>query len=120
MAALTELSTNTAVPAPQPALSDYAQKLVVSDKRRYLEKIAGVGDPYCIPKADLSKEAFPPVEPTDIFNYLVLGCSFCTTKRFKAYKSLDAYKYFVCGFVNCFGSKTFGQQRIVTVAKVCC
>ena len=99
------------------SLSEYAQKLVVSNKRRYLEKIASTGDPFCIPKTELSEETFPPVEATDIFNYLVLGQSFCTSQRFKAYKSLDAYKYFICGFVNCFGSKAYGQ-KIVTVAKV--
>ena len=116
MAAFTESDSATAA-YPQESLCEHAQELVVSNKRRYLEKIAGIGDPFYIPKTELSKEAFPPVEATDIFNYLVLGYSFCTSQRFKAYKSLDAYKYFVCGFVNCFGSKTYGQ-RIVTVAKV--
>jgi len=99
------------------SLSEYAQKLVVSNKRRYLEKIANIGGPFCIPKIELSEEAFPPLEATDIFNYLVLGHSFCTSQRFKAYKSLDSYKYFISGFVNCFGSKAYGQ-KIVTVAKV--
>ena len=37
---------------------------------------------------------------------------------FKAFKSFDAYKYFMCGFVNCLGSKKIGS-KIVTVAKVC-
>jgi len=89
------------------SLSEYTQKLVVSNKRRYLENIASIRDPFCIPKIESSEEVFPPVEATDIFNYLVLGHSFCISQRFKAYKSLDSYKCFICGFVNCFGSKPY-------------
>ena len=70
-------------------LSDYACGLVISDKRRYLEKISAIEvDPYCISFAELSKDILPPVQCTDIFNYLVLGKSFCTSQRFKAFKSL--------------------------------
>ena len=35
-------------PREEAFLSDYARELVVSDKRRYLEKISGIEDPYCI------------------------------------------------------------------------
>ena len=83
-----------------------------------MTKIANVGDPYCIPSADLSKEVIPPVTSTDIFNYLALTTSFCTSEMFKAFKSFDAYKYFMCGFVNYLGSRKIGC-KIVTVAKVC-
>jgi len=70
-----------------------AKKLIVSDKRRYLEKMADVeSDPYCIPTAELSKEVIPSVQSTDIFTYLALNTSFCTSQMFKAFKSLDAYK----------------------------
>jgi len=69
-------------------------------KRRYLEKIAGIQDPYSIAAAELSKDIFPPVTNTDIFNYLVLTTSFWTSQEFKNHKSLDAFKYFLCGFVN--------------------
>jgi len=88
-------------------LSSYVRELNVSNKRRYLEKISGIQDPYLIPVSELRKDVFPPVTNTDIFNYLVLGHSFCTPLRFKAHKSLDAFKYFLCGFVNYLGSKTF-------------
>ena len=84
-------------------LSEYARSLAVSNKRRYLEKIqfqAGIQDSYCIPVHELSKSCIPPVQCVDIFNYLVLGKSFCTSQRFKAFKSLEAYKYFECGFVD--------------------
>ena len=98
-------------------LSEYARGLLVSDRRRYLEKITGVGDPYLIPHNELQTDVLPPVQCTDIFNYLVLGKSFCTSQRFKAFKSLEAYKYFKCGFVNCRGTKAVGK-KFITVAKV--
>ena len=98
-------------------LSEFASSLSVSNKRRYLEKTRGVGDPYLIPTDELQKDVLPPVQCTDIFNYLVLGKSFCTSQRFKAFKSLEAYKYFESGFVNCLGSKAVGK-KFVTVAKV--
>ena len=99
-------------------LSDYVRELSVSNKRRYLEKIVGVQDPYLIPTSELKKDDFRPVTNTDIFNYLVLGHSFCTSQRFKSHKSLDAFKYFICGFVNYLGSKRFDGKYAV-VAKVC-
>ena len=86
-------------------LSEYTRGLLVSDRRRYLEKIAGVGDPYLIPHNYLWTNVLPSVQCTDIFNYLVLGKSFCTSQGFKAFKSLEAYKYFECGFVNCWEQK---------------
>ena len=42
-------------------LSEYASSLNVSNRQRYLEKISGIGDPYCIPEAQLSREALSPV-----------------------------------------------------------
>ena len=66
------------------SLSQHAQLLKLSDKRRYLTKIADVGDPYCTPSAQLSKEVIPSVTNTDIFNYLALTTSFCTSEMFKA------------------------------------
>jgi len=89
----------------------------VSNKRKYLEKISGIQDPYLIPVSELRRDVFLPVTNIDIFNYLVLGHSFCTSQRFKAYKSLDAFKYFLCGFVNYLWSKKFDTQY-AAVAKV--
>ena len=63
-------------------LSEYASGLTVSNRRRYLEKICGIGDPYLLPSVELSREVNPPVLSTDTFNYLVLAMRFCTTERF--------------------------------------
>ena len=99
-------------------LSKYTRTLAISNKRRYLEKISGIEvDPYYILCSELSDEVLPPVGCTDMFNYLVLGTSFCTTERFKAFKSLDAYKYFESGFVSSVGAKKIGK-KVVTTGKV--
>ena len=91
-------------------LSEYVRGLLVSDRKKYLEKIAGVGDPYLIPRNKLWTDVLPPVQCTDIFNTLVLGKSFCTLQRFKVFKSLETYKYFECVFVNCLRTKAVGKK----------
>ena len=55
----------------------------------------------------------PPVRSTDIFNYLVLSTSFCTSERFKAYKSMDAYKYFLSGFVSSVAARKVEKKYVV-------
>jgi len=90
--------------------SDYVTGLSASDKRRYLEKTEEIGDPYTYV---LCEDFLPPVGSTDIFNYLVLSSSFCTAERFKAYKSLDAYKYFVSGFVSGIGCRKVGDKCVI-------
>ena len=91
-------------------LSDFTSNLLVSNKRRHLEKIKGVRDPYLIPTNELQMDVLPPVQCTDIFKYLVLRKSFCISQQFKAFKSLEAYKYFESRFVNCLGSKAVGKN----------
>ena len=112
------VESNSEMNQDEVRLSEKVNHLVVSDRRRYLEKISAIGkDPYCIPSSELSKDVVPPIQCTDIFNYLVLGKSFCTTEKFKAFKSLEAYKYFECGFVEYLGGKVF-NEKFVTIAKV--
>ena len=60
----------------------------------------------------------PSVQCIDIFSYLVLLRRFCTTERFKAFKSLEAYKYFESGFVDLLGSKKTKCNKFVAVGKV--
>ena len=68
-----------------------------------------------LPFAELSREVMSPVQCTDVFNY---PRSFCTTERFKAFKSLEAYKYFESGFVDLLVSKKMKCNKFVTVGKV--
>ena len=49
-----------------PKLSKYAEKLAISDKRRYLENIEGAGDPYLYESHTLQVDFLPPVKSTDI------------------------------------------------------
>lgn len=94
------------------SVSRYVNSLSISDKRRYLEKTEDIGDPYCF-DVDSLDENLPPVRSTDIFNYLVLSTSFCTSDRFKAYKSMDAYKFFASGFVNSVAAIRVGEKFVV-------
>ena len=97
---------------------DHSADLSVSDRRRYLEKTKDIGNPYLFADSAFSDDSLPPMLSTDIFNYLVLTTSFCTPGRFKAYKSLDAYKYFTSGFVNSVAGRLLGDNFVV-VGKVC-
>ena len=100
------------------ALSSYADALDIGNKRKYLEKINGINiDSYTLPSHELKRDVLPLVQCTDIFNYLVLGTSFCSTEQFKAFKSMDAYKYFECGFMLSIAAKKI-DQKFVIVGKV--
>ena len=88
-------------------------RISISDKRRYLEKTKEIGDPYGYSLSALSQDELPPVGSTDIFNYLVLSTSFCTSERFKAYKSMDAYKYFLSGFVGYVAARKVEKKYVV-------
>jgi len=88
-------------------LSNHARSLTGDVKRRYLDKIEVLGprDPYLLMKDSsiiwtTDSDILPPITYPDIFNYLVLTKSFYTLEQFKAYKSLDAYNFFVSGWVS--------------------
>jgi len=86
-------------------LSPYAAGLPDLVKRRYFQKINLIGDvdPYSKDNKikfsrDLSKLCN--VTLMEIYNYFVTRVSFYTKDEMKAYKSLDAYNYFLSGFVH--------------------
>ena len=54
----------TDMAADELPLSDYARELSISNKRRYLEELSGIQDPYLIPLSELMKGVFPPVTNT--------------------------------------------------------
>ena len=86
-------------------LSSYAEGLESHvrerEKRKFLKKISVVGvDLAAIPKEHFHSECLPPIEVSNFLSYLVLETSYYTNKQFKAFKSLEAYKQVVSGFVT--------------------
>lgn len=88
-------------------LSNHVRSLFGDVKRRYMDEIEVISskDPYFLLKdtsvtwaTDL--DLLPKVTYPDVFNYLVLTKSAYTLNEFKAYKSLEAYNFFVSGWVN--------------------
>ena len=94
--------------AMQMAYSTYYQELDEGGKARYREKLAMLGsidDPYLINTTRstatmIDWQHWPDVEHPDIFNYLVATPNIYTEDQLKAYKSLDAYNFFVNGWVS--------------------
>ena len=98
--------------------TEYVKHLDEPARSRYREKIAAhIGyDPYELKKSDFSRDLadLPSVEAMDITNFLVLQTSYYTANQMKAYKSLEAFNYFVCGWVNDLGTKeAFNKCRLV-------
>ena len=87
--------------------SEYYKTLSEAAQRRYKEKLDKIDldkDPY-LPR-DASNETllnnfdWPNIEYPDIYNYLINTPSVYTKDTLKAYKSLDAYNYFVSGWIS--------------------
>lgn len=56
----------------------------------------------------------PPIEATDLLEYLVLETTYYTKQQFKAFKSLEAYNQMVSGFVtSVMGRITSGKHVVV-------
>lgn len=82
----------------------HLEHLTNVEKDRYCEKIQIINgtDPYLIPCKKLSSEldGLPDVSWGDIYNYLIYQQSAYTCEEFKAFKSLQSYKFFKCGWVK--------------------
>jgi hypothetical protein len=102
-------------------LSQVVAHLTSDQRRRYVDKIEAVGaacDPYLLPPQvfqpvsvtqlagaaataeNSNAQQLPSIEYGDIYSYLINRDSAYTGQSLKAYKSLEAYKYFVAGFVK--------------------
>ena len=88
-------------------LSNNIRSMTKEVKKRYLEKIFNIdcNDPYFMlkdPSIEWSNNLDLVLDVTypDIFNYLVLTKSAYTLQEFKAYKSLEAYNFFVSGWIS--------------------
>nr|CAI5852766.1 unnamed protein product [Callosobruchus analis] len=89
---------------------------------RYEKKIKIIGglDPLFLDRSALSYSAdnFPAVSNVDIISYLVFSTSYYTKQQMKAYKSLEAFKYFEAGFGSDCGVLNIGPAYALVLAKV--
>ena len=101
-----------------PVLSDCVKGLGT----RYLAKIFVIGvDLASIPKEQFNWECLPPIEVSDLLGYLVLETSraiHSTSKKFKTYKTLNAYNQMVSGFVQAVRGKRIRDKYYAVVGKV--
>ncbi|KAI8486972.1 hypothetical protein Bbelb_352320 [Branchiostoma belcheri] len=84
-------------------------------KARYEDKVAIIGfDPHSLEKSAFQTDLalVPMVEYPDIINYLVLSTSWGTNEQMNAYKSMEAYKFFVSGWVDILYTKTVSPDKI--------
>ena len=88
-------------------------------KARYLEKLQAIDnkDPYEMDGWSAEMATWPEVSYPDIVNYLVYTQSMYTLAELKAYKSLEAYNYFVSGWVLDIGHVEV-NNRSVLIGKV--
>lgn len=73
-------------------------------------------DPYLLPGSP-DRSIWPLVEYPDIYNYLINSPSPHTKESLKAYKSSEAWSYFVAGFVSDIGVIKV-PEALVVMAKV--
>lgn len=72
----------------QIPLSDYAKKLDVKVRERYVKKISSIGiNPVLLEGKHIEPDCLPPVESNYLLCYLVLEANFYTQKQFKAFQS---------------------------------
>ena len=100
----------------------YFNSLDQVNSRRYREKLSLIDglDPYAVAKDSVffDVDAFPGVTYPDIVNYLVFNPSPFTMEDRRAYKSLEAYNQFVCGWVRDVGVIVAKDDLVVLVARV--
>lgn len=96
---------------------NYYDSLNEEMKLRYDVKIRHCGgtDPYVIHEKDLSADRsdFPEITLIDIGNYMVHSMSTFTKRSFKAYKSMEGFKFFESGFVLSLGAKKIEDKAIL-------
>ena len=103
--------------------STYYNGLSPSDKHSYLTKLTLVSsgirllDPFAIPPCQwLNDETkWPSIQWPEIYNYLIDTPSVYTREKLKAYKSLDAYNFVLCGHVQDILCHDYNVQNFVVL-----
>ena len=102
--------------------SDYYKGLEPKTKLRYKEKIDLIFncDPYTIKKDEMMTEIenFPSISYPDIVNYFLFALSPLTKEELKAYKVLESYNQFVCGWVKEVLMKEFSNGKVLMTGRV--
>lgn len=104
--------------------SSYVSGLVKdSDRENYFNKLTlangnQLPDPYGITEWVEDGTKWPNVQWPDIYLYLVEKPSVYTRESLRAYKSLDAYNYVMCGHVQSIKHHDFDNEFCVLKAKV--
>ena len=86
--------------------SKYYEDLAPDDKKQYIQKLTLsnneiLPDPYNITEGWEDKVSLlPDVAYPDVYSYLIESPSDFTKDKLKAYKSLEAYNFFVSGHVQ--------------------
>ena len=81
-------------------------------------------DPYTFSANMIPPDSLPDLQYPDIFNYLINMLSVYMKDDLKAYKSLDAYKYLLAGWVgdlsiHIIEDKIKKCRKFIICAKVC-
>ncbi|XP_070547277.1 uncharacterized protein [Ptychodera flava] len=115
-------TTDACFGSDRESFSQYFASLDGVSKTRYMQKIelCDFIDPYTLQNKQLSPDPkrFPEVQYPDIVNYLVLQTSFCTGEQVKNWKSMDAYNFFISGWVQPLFSKTLTGDKILILGRV--
>jgi hypothetical protein len=100
----------------------YLDSLTSENKERYKEKLKMIAniDPYTVTSIFYSDsmEKWPEIEFPDIVNYLLFTTSRFTKDQLKSYKSLDAYQYFVAGWVRSVFVGKATENTCILIGKV--
>ncbi|XP_074039917.1 uncharacterized protein isoform X1 [Leptinotarsa decemlineata] len=83
---------------------------------RYVEKVKDLNcDPNTLAEGsfDNGLDYVPPITSMEIICYLVLTHSFYTKEQMRAYKSLNAFKYFEAGFVENVGFQLINDYVLI-------
>ncbi|XP_061670303.1 uncharacterized protein LOC133497991 [Syngnathoides biaculeatus] len=114
---MSELSTANVTSASKT----YAACLDELSLARYKLKLSFIKgiDPYGVREEEFStdNQGLPNITYPDIVNYLVNTAGSYILKEMKAYKSLESYKYFVCGWVKDVQHRSINDQVII-IAKM--
>ena len=116
-----ELESSRSGEGLQSEYSSLYEQLDSSGKTRYKEKLHILqlrSDPYLLDKNSwlAERSLWPPVEFPDVFVYLINSPSPYTKEALKAHKSIDAWSYFVAGFVN---ELKITEDSYIMTARIC-